>query len=274
MQKKRKNLWISIVCICAILLVATILTHFVFRLKTVDVEFQSRLSESETNLEEGIQDKVKGYYESKENIILMNFDETTKIVEKENPYLKVNSIIKVFPNTIRVYISERIPKFKVKNSNNNSEWLILDEDFKIVTKITESNETNVDLANYIEISNENLNISLEIGEFVMSNYDCKNFVNQIAVGVYGVSEDYSIVKTVSYEEKDGDFEFYIYMKNVANEDETGCTIIIKGADDLTNKAFAGIKTFEESLSDGSLVNDSSSTITIFNDDGRLVAIKN
>ena len=275
MQKKRKILWISVAWICGVLLVLGLTIHFAFKLKTVDVEFQLRLSQEETHLEDGIQEKVKTYFECRDNIILLKFNNQIEKAESENPYLKINSVIKVFPNTVRVYISERIPKFKVKDSEDSTVWIVLDEDFKVLDRVSET-DTNFDiLANYIEISNTNLSISLEKGKFASESNDCRDYINKIATGIYGVTEDYSVVKSIVYEKVDDEINFTLVIRNNANEDEVGCSIVIKGELNLTNKTFAGMRAYENSLSDGSLVNDSSSVITVFyDDDGKLVAIKN
>ena len=55
---------------------------FFFRVKNVDVEFQSRLTQTETKLSQGVQDNVKSYFSYKENIILMKFDDEILNIEK------------------------------------------------------------------------------------------------------------------------------------------------------------------------------------------------
>lgn len=273
MQKKRKILWICVAWACAILVFIGFMIHFMFRLKNVDVEFQSRLAQSETRLDAGIQSKVRDYFISKDNIILKNFDDTINRVESENPYIKINQVIKVFPNTVRVYISERIPKFKVKNANNSLEWLVLDEDFKVLSVVSE-NEESKQLDKFIEISTNNLIASNSAGEFISPSDICKQFVNQIAAGIYGVSEDFSIVKSIEYKNLNDQYIFNLRMKNKVVEDENGCLITIKGDDRLIDKTFAGVKVFEDSLSDGTFTNNKDSVITVYYDDERLVVNKN
>ena len=273
MQKNRKSLWIGVAVISAILVVLGFVIHFLFKLKTVDVEIQSRLSQSETKLEEGVQAKVQSYFESDDNIILMKFDSQIKTAEAENPYLKINQVIKVFPNTIRVYISERIAKFKVKDAEDSTNWLVLDDECKVLEKVPETSENIGDYNKLIELSTDNLSISKNAGEFVEDNNTCKKYVGEIAVGIFGYSEDYSLVKSIEYKLEENKLNFYLTIKNIANENGEGCKIILQGNDDLTKKAFAGIKAFENAIEDGSITNEPSSVINVYYVDGKLVAVQ-
>ncbi len=273
MQKKRKVLWICISCICIFVILLSIVVHFAFNLKNVDVEFQSRLSQENTRLETGVQEEISNYFDFGNNIILMNFDENILEIEKNIPYVKINQIVKFFPNTIRVYISERIPKYKIKSETNSNEWIILDEDFKVLEIIDEINIENAktDLEDVIEI--ENVSLTVSEGEFITNLPDLNADLNNIVAGVYGRTEDFSIVKSISIsgtEEK----VYTLTMKNDAREDGSGCRILVSGENDLTTKIFVAISTFEAELSSSDFLNEPSTTITVFYSNGEYKAIKN
>ena len=136
---KRKKLWIIFGSVIASVVVLCVIFALVFRLKTVDIEFRTRVAQANTNLGEDVQTKVleSGEFEFGKNILFMNFDENIKKIEKSNPYVKVEQVIRSFPNIVRVYISERIPKYRIKDSSE-AKWYILDTEFKILDKIDEA----------------------------------------------------------------------------------------------------------------------------------------
>ena len=262
MQKKRKILWICITSICVGIVLIGLVFKFAFQLKTVDVETQlSRRNNSK--LEIGVKDKIKTYFDFGENVILMEFDEISQRIEKDLPYVKINQVIKSFPNVVRVYISERIPKYKVRDLENNNIWYILDEDFKILEKLTEDEEKDIDFENSVEI--ESLRITQNEGEFLTGKDDLKNNLNSIMTGIFGDTEDYSVAKSICVSDnlEKNDTNFYVTMKNKANLDEKGAVILIEGSSDLVKKSNAGMTTYlQKVVSEGLYPNVSSTVITI------------
>ncbi|MBQ8425637.1 MAG: hypothetical protein IJX17_06410 [Clostridia bacterium] len=279
MQSKRLRLWIIIGSVILAIIGLFLFLILGFRLKTVDVEFQSRLTQSETKLEQGIQENVKKHFKYKDNIILMRFDDTIAEIEKENPFIKVNQVIKYFPKTVRVYVSERVPKYRVKDNQNLGEWLILDGDFKILDKVTDENLKNETLyrnSSYfkktVEILSENLSITGNVGEFI-SKDDIMFTVNEIMSGVYGRTEDYLSVNSISITDVDGKKNYNIIMRNVAIDDGNGCKILVEGSDNLLTKVFVGISTFQSEIQKDSTINTPKTTIRIYYSNGEYKGIK-
>lgn len=278
MQRKRLRFWIIFGAIFLVIISIFLILAFCFRLKTVDVEFQSRLSQSETRLSQGVQETVKGYFPYKENVILMTFDDTITKIEKDIPFIKINQVIKSFPNIVRVYVSERIPKYRVKDSVS-SDWLILDEDFKVLDKITNSDLHTDDLyinASYfektVEISSQTLSVTANIGDFINNN-EIKELVNKISTGVYGRTEDYLSVNSISITKENEEYKINIVMRNVAIENGEGCNIVIEGIDNLETKVFVGISTFQAEIQADSTINTQATTIKIYYSNGEYKGIK-
>ena len=136
MEKRRKKILVIFSVIGLSLILLSVIFALMFRLKTVDIEFRSRVVN--TNLPAEIQEKVfeTGEFSVGKNIVFMNFDNNIAKIEKSNPFVKVEQIIRRFPNKVTIYISERVPKYRVKeDSKQTNNWYILDEDFKILDKV-------------------------------------------------------------------------------------------------------------------------------------------
>lgn len=250
---KRKKFWIvfSVCIVCIFFVIAVIGVGT--RLKTVDVEFRNRLSQEETMLESGILDKVKesGDFKIGKNIIFMNFKDNIAKIEKENPYIKVEQVIRHFPNIVRVYVSERIPKYRLRDKDNASKWYILDADFKILDAVSgDLKQAVYAKSNYydktVEISPNSITISSYIGEFVSDDVD-KDNLNAIFTGVFSRTTDYFRVKSVIITKVNDEFNFRLIMKNTAAENDEGCKIDIIGANRLSEKAKLGVSAYCEEI---------------------------
>ena len=283
MQTKRKKFWIVFTCVFLSLIVLCSVFALVFRLKTVDVEF--RAVAENTNLQEGTIDKVRetGEFDFGKNILFMDFEDNIQKIEKSNPYIKVEQIVRHFPNIVRVYISERIPKYRVKeNSESVSKWYILDNDFKILDKVTEEELESKKVcgnSNYfdqtIEITKQTMTLESEavIGEFVAD--ETREYLARITSGIYGKTKDFTVIRSIDYSKVNETFT--LTMRNEALAEQKGCVIKITGTNNLYDKALAGAVCFV----DGQIVDDTlerienipSVTVSIYEDaDGDYYAI--
>lgn len=235
-MKKKKKVWIVLLCVILGLFVVLTGTYFATKLKTVSVEFRTRLEESETRLASGILDKVKDSadFNYKDSVLFMDVQESIDKIEKSNPYVKVEQVIRKFPNKVCVYISERVPKYRILDSENSSVWLILDEDFKVLEKIDELGDFE---EKTVEIKYFEGNAS--VGDF-LNKYTENNKLNTLLSGVYGRTKDYFAVRSVDYSSEEN--IFYLTMRtSVKTEDGPinyagGCEIQIENTGDLKTKA--------------------------------------
>lgn len=278
MQSKRLKLWIILGSVLTVLMISLLFLTLNFRLKTVNVEFQSRLTQEETMLPSGIQDNVKTYFKTNGNIILMKFDNSISKIEKEYPFLKVNQVIKYFPRTIGVYISERIPKYRVQDSLGM--WLILDEDFKVLDKVSNDDlmgeilyRNSTYFERTVEILDQTIYESIEKGSF-LNNYNIiKDDLNLIMSGVYGKTEDYLSVNSILVSYNEGKSSYKIIMRNVALDDGNGCNILIDGTESLKEKVYVGVSTFQAELQKDSTINTPKTSIKIYHSNGEYKGIK-
>jgi len=239
-MKKRKKVWIVLLSVVFGLFVLIAGTYFTTKLRTVNIEFRTRLSEAETRLPSGILDTVKdsAEFDYKDSVLFMDVESSISKIEKSNPYVKVTDVRRKFPNKLTVYISERIPKFRIVDGDDSDSWIILDEDFKVLEKITNAELLNQELdEKTVEI--KYFSEKIEVGEFLPMGVERDN-LNAILTGVYGRTKDYFAVRSIDYSSDTN--TFYITMRmSVEKEDGTieyqgGCVIEIEGDNDLSERA--------------------------------------
>ena len=267
MQKSRKKLWISITAVCCSIVVLVLVFGLLFRLKTVSVEFRTRADISCSQLEEGILDNVKksGEFKIGKNLLFYNFDDNIAKIEKAHPYIKVEQIVRRFPNEISVLVSERIPAYRVQ-SKTGGEWFVLDEDFKVLCKIASVSdsygnrtfeEVTVELAGY--------SISAYNGDFV--TLENGEFIKEVGSGILSAYnfEDIGKAKSISITNSDNGLKFEIIMKTSATDTGDGCKIIVEGVTDLKLKVYSGVSLFATTLQETPTADISNSKIVISKD---------
>lgn len=269
MQKSRKKLWITLAAVLTSVVLVCLVFGLLFRLKKVNVEFRNRASKEFTQLEEGVLENVKNSAEFGfgKNLLFMNFEENIAKIEKEHPFVKVEQVVRHFPNEVSVFISERTPRFRVKDKNSTN-WFILDDDFKVLTKLTSAeviedgkygNLSYEDIT--VEISSSSLVIEAFIGDFVTAKYD--SHIKQIGSGILAAYNYKDIGKAKSISIKtEGTLEFEIVMKTSSTDTGDGCKIIVSGTDDLKLKTYSGLKLFISTLQENPTADLSNSTIII------------
>ena len=239
-MKKRKKVWIVLLSVVLGLTALICGTYFTTKLNTVNVEFRTRLDEDETRLASGILDAVKdsGEFNYIDSVLFMDIEKSISKIEKSNPYVKVQQVVRKFPNKLNVYISERVPKYRMVDKEDLETWFILDEDFKVLEKITNTELLSQRLdEKTVEV--KYISEKIEVGEFLAEGME-KDNLNTILSGVYGRTKDYFAVRSIDYS-KDND-TFYVTMRaSVEKQDGTiryegGCVIEIQGTNNLKERA--------------------------------------
>lgn len=243
MKEKRKKFWIifsaviaSIIAICAIFGIVT-------NLKTVSVEFRQRIA-GQSRLEENILDKVRddGEFEYGKGLLFVDINSSIDKIEKKNPFVKVEQIIRKFPNSATVYISERVP---ISYIEDETFYYVLDKEFKVLDKIQKSAQGQTYMSeNYLtkiyKIETDFGANVYETGDFVTLNENL-NHIKQVHSGIVGALETSTGIKSIKIENN----EVCIVMKKDNTTFDDGVNIILDGLDDLKIKTFVAIEFFEE-----------------------------
>lgn len=200
MQAKQKKFWITFSVIVACVMVLSITLSLVTRLKTVSVEFRSRLSAEQTNLSMDVLERVKedGEFAYGKNTLTMSFNNSISKIEKKNPFVKVEQVVRYFPNRICVYISERETKYRVRAKNSNSTYYILDDEFKVLKVTSTADELHEFQDKTVEILPSTLQIDTAYGEgdFV-DELEFMAVFGQVMSGVYGGGDGYFLIDKLS-----------------------------------------------------------------------------
>ncbi len=248
MQEKRKKFWIGFGISIAAVLVVAFVFGVITNLKTVTVEFRQRVTEG-TNLEVNILDKVKddGEFEYGKGLLFVDANKSIDKIEKENPYVKVEQVIRNFPNKLMVYISERVPAFYIEQSSN---YYVLDKEFKVLEKFSVDSYQNQSgyeylkdkfLTNIYKIDYK-INSNAEAGDFAIDN-GRMSLYKDVYYGIIGAQKTISGVKKVEIENSSA--KIVMKQDNVFFED--GITILLEGEDELVEKTYVAIKYYYDEV---------------------------
>ncbi len=246
-MNKRKKVWIVLLSVVVGLFAVLGGTYFATKLNTVSVEFRARLGEDETRLASGVLDRVKdsAEFNYKDSVLFINADKHIEKIEKSNPYVKVQQLIRKFPNKVCVYVSERIPKYRMQDKDNSDFWFILDEDFKVLERIS-NDDLNIQNLDEKTVEMTYISETSAVGDF-LNKSDDKEKLNKLLSGVFGRTKDYFAVRSIDYSSTDN--KFYLTMRtNVETEDGTityagGCVIEIENTGNIKQKAFNGTSVY-------------------------------
>ena len=145
---KKKNI-IALSVIVGIFLCIGIVFAMVFTLHKIEFqattyitkENRSRLFANGQTVN-GLQENIltEAEFNKGGNLLFMNFDQNIKKIEEAIPFIKVEKIVRAFPNKITVYYSEReavalIPVAEVSNG-----YYVVDSDLKVLDYVSQANE--------------------------------------------------------------------------------------------------------------------------------------
>ena len=190
--------------------------------------------------------------------------------------MKVTQVVRKFPNKLYVYIAERIPKYRIVDSQNDDAWVILDDEFKVLEKISNTDLQAQELdKNTVEI--KYISQKLEVGDFLSKPVELDR-LNSILSGVYGRTKDYFAVRNIDYSSDEN--TFYVTMRSsVEREDGTisyegGCVIQIEGLENLKDRALMATSVYVgDDIGDGNQMSNrdlSQKVVIIPGEDGCIV----
>lgn len=145
---KKKNI-IGISIAFGLLVGIVLIVTMVFTLNTVSFQLTTTLSESRLFVDGATPETVEAKmlddaeFAKGGNLLFMNFSQNIEKIEKKNCYVKVEKIVRSFPNKITVYYSEREPVALVQVKNNTNGYFVIDEDLKILDAVEHSQTSYV-----------------------------------------------------------------------------------------------------------------------------------
>lgn len=201
MRKKHIIIW-SIVA--GIILSLCIICTMVFTLSKIDFQLtallsipeRSRLftsSQTRQQVENSMLESAQ--FEKGGNILFMNFKDQINNIEKNNPFVKVDKIVRKFPNKVVVYYSEREASALIPIASVDNAYFVVDTDLKILDRVTKDGDkylnNNQDqyvlpVLNYFDYS---VNMqSYDKGDFIEDN-SLQGHLNTFVSGAFSANNN-------------------------------------------------------------------------------------
>lgn len=193
MTKTKRNLIITFSLLGFVLLLVVVFS-VLFSVKKIYVEVLSNTGRLNAYTEEAV---IKDSTLKKgKSIVFANTDKAVSSLEKAFPYAKFK-IVRTFPSTLTIYLYEREPVFKVKNSKGYFE--VYDEDLKCLAIVSEAGLREFKLDDIPTLNNADINLTGEEGKKI-EDLTLSHKITQIVSGVYGASASkMSVMSDITFE---------------------------------------------------------------------------
>lgn len=232
----RKKRIIIIACIIGAIIVLMTVFAAMFNLRYLSVEVRYNSQPLEVygdSLESGIIESGDFAYGS--NTLFTSYKESIAKIEKTYPYVKVEKLVRHFPDKMTIYISGRTKEALI---SHGSSYYVVDVELKVLGVISSSARTN-EAYNSLPVVN-GLDIgTYEAGDFIGKQSNAKHLV-PILDGIYGYLATPSSVMT--------DITFDISNEKVVitldNNGADGATISVSGYSYLKQKVFAAYSAYK------------------------------
>lgn len=206
------------VLILAIILAFVLLNLTLFTVKDITVK---------NKVESPLIDKDKIIFDSGidtgENIFLMSEKEVIEGIEVANPYLKVTSVERVFPNSVIIHITVRTPVMSIRIKGSDL-YVIIDSSLKILDIVSDSDSLflSATLVDGLEIDNPQEGNTLNKENSFNKKLD--------VIGYVADHESLGESAFLNFFEK---VEFDVYNPDIVFISlRSGVKIVIKGDNDL------------------------------------------
>ena len=158
------------------------------------------------------------------NLLFMKFDEQIDNMEKSKPFIKIEKVVRSFPNKVTVYYSEREPVCRVESSSLEDAYLVLDEDLKILAVVNKTDtKFNVPIIEDVSFSQS------KPGEFI-NDAVFKAKLQAIVKGAFNANGE----EDALYEDVLSSAKIIKFIENEVDEitgnDGTGVIIVFNNAE--------------------------------------------
>ena len=205
-----------------------------FNLRHVSVEILKNPEIVETKVTgdfDDLIDSAKFNYGS--NTLFTSYEKNKENIENANPFIKVERMVRRFPNKMTIYVSGRIPEVVVEDSENSSKWYILDIDMKVLDVIGSTAELGDDLYYGLPVVSGTGLKGLTAGSFVSGQG--ANIMVDILDGIYGKDQSPSSVMSDITMDLSNQ-KAVVTLRD--RDDDNGATITINGFNFVKEKVYA------------------------------------
>lgn len=236
-MKKRKI--IVICCIVAIIVIVAGVFAAMFNLQHISVEIRKNpeiVEQYGKNINKSIIDCGDFPYGS--NTLFSSYTTNQAKIEKEYPFIKVEKMVRRFPDKMTIYISGRIPEVILKDQSKIDTYYVLDIDMKILAVISED-EFSDKLYKDLPILTGSSFKNLSSGEFLTQSTETSVIVSLID-GIYAKDKTKSSVMSDIII----DLNKEKYTITLKDSNVKGAVIEINGNQNLKEKVFAAYSLYK------------------------------
>lgn len=236
MLKSKKRV-VIIMSVIAVLFVLLVLGSALFSLQSVKIEFALIKTENSMLATYDKDEMVKtGQFAYGKNILFLNFDQSIEQIEKAYPYAKVVKVTRNFPNSAVVYVTEREPLFKVRQTDGSC--YVLDGDLKVLSHSTgQLSDVEESLPEWNSFP---ILQGVEVGSFI-DNDELRQVILSISSAVVDddVKLNMSVMSSISLENIQGSED---QLLTIVLDDKV--TIKITGTNNLLEKALGAFNLYQ------------------------------
>ncbi|MBQ9790588.1 MAG: FtsQ-type POTRA domain-containing protein [Clostridia bacterium] len=243
-MKKRRIIIICSIVAVVIILIGTLSALFNLRNVSIEVLKNSEIVESRVLASD--EDIIKSAdFNYGSNMLFTSYEENQAKIEKAFPYLKVEKMVRKFPNKMTIYVSGRVPEVIVEDKNDSNMWYVLDIDMKVLDVLTSSSQLGDELYRDLPIVHGAEFETLVEGSFVDDTESAKCLVG-VLDGIFGKNQSPSSVMsdiTVDLSNK----KLVVVLND--RDNEAGAKILISGFDYIKEKVYAAYFLYDSTFED-------------------------
>ena len=236
-MKKRKI--IVACCIIGIIVIVAGVFAAMFNLQHISVEIRKNpeiVEQYGKNVESSIIECGDFPYGS--NTLFSSYVKNQDRIEKEFPFIKVEKMVRRFPDKMTIYISGRVPEVIVKDNSKVNTYYVLDIDMKVLAVIG-NDELDDKLYKNLPILTGSSIKNMNSGEFLTRNNETSVIVS-ILDGIYAKDQtESSVMSDITI-----DLSKEKYIITLKDSNVKGAVIEINGNDNLKEKVFAAYSLYK------------------------------
>ena len=241
-MKKRRIIIIS--CIIGVILVIIGVFAALFNLQTIRVEVLKNPEIIESMYGSSYQDQLikSGEFQYGSNTLFSTYKENQQRIEKKYPFVKIQKLVRRFPDKMTIYITGRIPEAVIKDNTKTDTYYVVDIDMKVLDVISLNEKNNTDLYEMLPIINGGNISNKEAGDFIEKNNSTSAIVN-ILDGIYAKDKELSsVMSDITMDLSNEKVSIRLRDGNV-----DGALIKINGFKYLKEKVFAVFSVYKDRI---------------------------
>ena len=236
-MKKRRIIVIS--CIVGVIVLSVAIFAAMFNLQHISVEIVKNPSIVNTYGANFGEDIIKsGDFPYGSNTMFTSYEESEKKIEKAFPFIKVEKLVRRFPDKMTIYVSGRIPEVVVKDSEVNNKWYVLDIEKKCLAVLYSASDLENDMYKDLPIATGVGITGVESGDF--TDAVGVNELVSILDGIYAKDQTKSSVMS----DITIDTEHEKYTITLRDSDTRGAEIEINGNKEIKEKVFTAYSLYK------------------------------